>query len=42
MIARDKYSSLLQTFINYGRITLGPEANVIKLNVCNLRIFVIR
>ncbi len=34
MLARDKHSSLLRTFVNYGCksfITLGPGPNVIKL-----------
>ncbi len=34
-LARDKHSSLLQTFVNYGRRKvlqhLAPEANIIKL-----------
>jgi hypothetical protein len=43
-LARDKHSSLLQTFVNYRRkkfYNIGPWVNVIKLftalitNVCN-------
>ncbi len=42
-LARDKHSSLLRTFVNYGRksfIILGPR-NAMKSFVRNLQIFVI-
>jgi hypothetical protein len=39
---QDKHSSLLRTFVNYGRkkfYNIGPETNVIKRFYHNLRIF---